>query len=93
MHCKSINLHLFTGSIEMKDVQDDGKEVFEIHSPQQQTQMSHPVLHPGLSRPLQQAVVHQSNNQRQPPPNSMHSGKESRPSVIESSQPHIIECT
>lgn len=47
---------------------------------------SNQVLHPGLSRPLPPM---QQSSQRQ----VQHSGKETRPSVIESSQPHIIECT
>lgn len=92
-----------------KEIHDDGKEPFEIHnhtsqqqsqqiphqqqqSPQQQpTAISHPVLHPGLSRPHHQTTTIQ---RPPPPPNTLnHPGKETRPSVIESSQPHIIECT
>lgn len=78
------------GSMDMKE-HDDAKEPYELHG-NQQTQISHPVLHPGLSRPLAQPV-HQSNNPRPPPQTQLHPGKETRPSVIESSQPHIIECT
>ncbi|XP_068903712.1 PR domain zinc finger protein 1 isoform X1 [Tenebrio molitor] len=74
------------GSVDMnKEMHEDSKEFLEVHS-QQQSQMGHSVLHPGLSRPLPPGL---QNNQRQPP----HPGKETRPSVIESSQPHIIECT
>ncbi|XP_049821907.1 PR domain zinc finger protein 1 isoform X2 [Aethina tumida] len=79
------------GSMDLKDVHEDSKESFEIHSPQH-SQLSHPVLHPGLSRPLPAPIL-QTNPQRINPPQSHHPGKETRPSVIESSQPHIIECT
>ncbi|KAJ8918393.1 hypothetical protein NQ315_008089, partial [Exocentrus adspersus] len=77
------------GSMELKDGHDDPKETFDLHS--QPPQINHPVLHPGLSRPLPSLIqngTHQRSNQ-----SSLHPGKETRPSVIESSQPHIIECT
>ncbi|XP_008194425.1 PR domain zinc finger protein 1 isoform X1 [Tribolium castaneum] len=71
------------GSIDMnKDMHEDSKEFLEV----QQAPIGHAVLHPGLSRPL-------PPQQRQPPQPPIHPGKETRPSVIESSQPHIIECT
>ncbi|XP_071052678.1 PR domain zinc finger protein 1 isoform X2 [Onthophagus taurus] len=66
---------------------DDSREPFEVH------QQQHPigqVLHPGLSRPP--STIPQSL-QRPPPQTPHHPGKETRPTVIESSQPHIIECT
>ncbi|CAH1168974.1 unnamed protein product [Phyllotreta striolata] len=81
------------GPSELKDTGEDPKEAFEIHT--SQPQVAHPVLHPGLSRPLPSMMQnggHQHQHQRVPQ-NSMHAGKETRPSVIESSQPHIIECT
>ncbi|KAJ8948561.1 hypothetical protein NQ314_008396 [Rhamnusium bicolor] len=77
------------GSMDLKDGHEDPKETFEIHS--QPPQISHPVLHPGLSRPLPSLI--QNGTHQRPSQNSHHPGKETRPSVIESSQPHIIECT
>lgn len=68
----------FLGSVEMKEMHDDSRESFEIHS---QPPLGHPVLHPGLSRPLL------------PGQQPLHPSAKERPSVIESSQPHIIECT
>ncbi|XP_057653135.1 PR domain zinc finger protein 1 isoform X1 [Diorhabda carinulata] len=76
------------GPIELKDNSDDPKDTFEIHS---QPHVNHPVLHPGLSRPLPSLI--QNGNHQRPSQNSIITGKETRPSVIESSQPHIIECT
>ncbi|CAG9814397.1 unnamed protein product [Phaedon cochleariae] len=72
------------GSVDLKEGHEDPKESFEMHHP---PQLSHPVLHPGLSRPLPSLI---QNGALQRP---LHPGKETRPSVIESSQPHIIECT
>ncbi|XP_018563210.1 PR domain zinc finger protein 1 isoform X3 [Anoplophora glabripennis] len=76
------------GSVEMKDNHEDPKDTFDVHS--QPPQISHPVLHPGLSRPLPSLIQNGTHQRSQ---NSLHPGKETRPSVIESSQPHIIECT
>ncbi|CAH0556950.1 unnamed protein product [Brassicogethes aeneus] len=80
------------GSMDLKDAHEESsKDTFEIHgSPQ--NQMTHQVLHPGLSRPMGAPIL-QANPQRINPPQQHHPGKETRPSVIESSQPHIIECT
>lgn len=69
-----------------KDIHED-HAAFEHHPPQQ-----HSVLHPGLSRPLPPQTL-QTGGPRQIPQGPHHPGKETRPSVIESSQPHIIECT
>ncbi|XP_072394263.1 PR domain zinc finger protein 1 isoform X2 [Diabrotica undecimpunctata] len=77
------------GPIELKDGSEDPKEPYEIHT--SQPQVSHTVLHPGLSRPLPSLI--QNGAHQRAPSNSIHTGKETRPSVIESSQPHIIECT
>ncbi|XP_065163759.1 PR domain zinc finger protein 1 isoform X2 [Atheta coriaria] len=73
------------GSVEMKkEMFEESREIYEhAHQPP----VSHTVLHPGLSRPPQ---VIQS---QRAPPTSHPSKVETRPSVIESSQPHIIECT
>lgn len=76
--------------MDIKDHHDDHKESFEITN-SQPTQLSHTVLHPGLSRPLPSLI--QNGAHQRPPQTSLHPGKETRPSVIESSQPHIIECT
>lgn len=111
------NVSLLAGAMDIngKELHDDGKEPFDIHDHSQQqslqqqphqqpTAISHPILHPGLSRPQpppqhhhqhhhhqQQTTIQRS---QQPPPTTInHTGKETRPSVIESSQPHIIECT
>ncbi|KAG5883139.1 hypothetical protein JTB14_015368 [Gonioctena quinquepunctata] len=77
------------GSIDLKDAHVDTKGTFEIHNPQ--PQLSHPVLHPGLSRPLPSLI--QNGTHQRPSQTSHISEKETRPTVIESSQPHIIECT
>nr|CAH7723365.1 unnamed protein product [Callosobruchus chinensis] len=55
---------------------------FEVHQ--------HSVLHPGLSRPLQALIPGGGGGGQQgrPPKDAPQ-----RPTVIESSQPHIIECT
>lgn len=65
---------------------EDSRESFEVH------QNQHPGLHPGLPRQLPPHAL-QPVTQRTAPPTSHHPSKEARPSVIESSQPHIIECT
>ncbi|XP_074034701.1 PR domain zinc finger protein 1 isoform X1 [Leptinotarsa decemlineata] len=77
------------GSMDLKDGHDDPKDLYENHN--SQPQLSHPVLHPGLSRPLP-SLIQNGTHQRSTQIN-LHPGKETRPSVIESSQPHIIECT
>ncbi|XP_017783205.1 PREDICTED: PR domain zinc finger protein 1-like [Nicrophorus vespilloides] len=84
------------GSVDMKkEIFDESREMYEVHG--QPAQMGHTtVLHPGLSRPMtQQGGGMQVHHQRVSGPLvSSHATKvESRPSVIESSQPHIIECT
>ncbi|KAK9888796.1 hypothetical protein WA026_001019 [Henosepilachna vigintioctopunctata] len=81
----AIQASIYNGSVSKKELQEEAKE-YDLHSCQQ-TQLGHQVLHPGLSRPLPSL----QSNQRTAA--SHHNGKESRPSVIESSQPHIIECT
>ncbi|KAF5288937.1 hypothetical protein FQA39_LY03816 [Lamprigera yunnana] len=74
-----------------KESLEDSKDSFEVHS---QTHINRPGVHPGLPRQLPTHNL-QPVNQRQGsgPPTSHHTNKDSRPSVIESSQPHIIECT
>ncbi|KAJ8978809.1 hypothetical protein NQ317_009515, partial [Molorchus minor] len=67
------------GAIEVKDGHDEPKETFDIHGPMQ------------VPLPLP-SLIQNATHQR-PSQNLLHSGKETRPSVIESSQPHIIECT
>ncbi|KAB0802283.1 hypothetical protein PPYR_04469 [Photinus pyralis] len=82
----------YENSIDMKKESLDDKESFDLHSP---SQISRPGLHPGLPRQLPPHSL-QPVSQRQgtgPPPPPHHTNKETRPSVIESSQPHIIECT
>lgn len=74
-----------------KDMHDDPRDTFESHPQTQQPQLGHTVLHPGLSRPL--GSLQSGGGQRNLPQGPHHPGKETRPSVIESSQPHIIECT
>ncbi|CAH1997471.1 unnamed protein product [Acanthoscelides obtectus] len=54
---------------------------FEVHQ--------HSVLHPGLSRPLQALIPGGGGQQGRAPKDTT----PQRPTVIESSQPHIIECT
>lgn len=81
--------NFISGSVELKDTHDDVKDSFDIHNGQ--PQISHTVLHPGLSRPLPSLI--QNGSHQRSPQSSLHTGKETRPSVIESSQPHIIECT
>lgn len=84
---------IFSGSVELnKEVHDDPRDAFDHHPPHSAPQLGHTVLHPGLSRPLPPGAL-QGGGQRQLPQGPHHPGKETRPSVIESSQPHIIECT
>ncbi|KAF2901559.1 hypothetical protein ILUMI_04626 [Ignelater luminosus] len=79
-------------SLEMsKEMHEDSRESFEVHT-QSQAQLNHPGLHPGLPRQLPPHAL-QPVTQRTAPSTSHHPSKEARPSVIESSQPHIIECT
>lgn len=78
-------------SIDMKKESLDDKERFELHSP---SHISRPGLHPGLPRQLSpHSLQPVSQRQGNGPPPPHHTNKEARPSVIESSQPHIIECT
>ncbi|GJQ82489.1 putative metal ion binding protein [Trypoxylus dichotomus] len=92
------------GTVDMKkELHEEMRDSLDIHQQppsqpqpqlpqQQQHQLPHPVLHPGLSRPLPSNQL-QPGIQRQQPGGPHHPGKETRPTVIESSQPHIIECT
>ncbi|KAL3281800.1 hypothetical protein HHI36_005000 [Cryptolaemus montrouzieri] len=79
-----VHTSLHPGGLDSKKDDENIKE-YEIHNPQQ-AQLGHQVIHPGLSRPISSLQQNQRTGTHQ-------HGKESRPTVIESSQPHIIECT
>ncbi|XP_050309118.1 PR domain zinc finger protein 1 isoform X2 [Anthonomus grandis grandis] len=75
----------------------DGNIGLEAHQEDQQLLHHSPIEHlhhhhqpTVIGRPVSNLIM--STNQR-PPTHSLQPGKETRPSVIESSQPHIIECT
>ncbi|XP_030750239.1 PR domain zinc finger protein 1 isoform X2 [Sitophilus oryzae] len=77
------------GSIEMKDGHDELKDSYDMGHPT----ISHaapPQSMGAISRQISPGFI---QNTTQRPSQSIHPGKETRPSVIESSQPHIIECT
>lgn len=82
---------MFSGSLEMnKEPHEDSRESFDVHS--QPPPQLHPGLHNNIPRPLPPPNL-QPLSQRGLPQVPHLPGKEARPSVIESSQPHIIECT
>ncbi|XP_060517294.1 PR domain zinc finger protein 1 isoform X2 [Cylas formicarius] len=74
------------GAMDIRDVHEEPKDGFDIHTAHA---LSHSALQPSMVRQMSPGLI-QSTVQRTP--QALH-GKETRPTVIESSQPHIIECT
>lgn len=76
----------------VKEAHEDSRESFDIHPQPPPSSQMHPALHGNMPRPLPPPNL-QPLTQRVSSAAPHHPGKEARPSVIESSQPHIIECT